>query len=164
MTEPQGFKKLLKERIPLEPSGDQFTHFHVTLQTSESAIPISFRRNQPLICFLNHRYFHLHVCQTTNTEIPKAATFSSGREKGSQSPQSPVTKPPRPQSLESTYFQQKMLSPALSGLQSWCLLLRIFEMFRGRGEMKELRTLRHIGSHATSISFSSTLSPGLRGT
>lgn len=142
--EPQGLKTSLKERIPLEPSGDWFTHSHVTLHTSESAIPISFRRNQPLICFLSHRYFHLHVCQTTNTEIPKAATFSSGRERGSQRAQSPVTNPPGPRVKKAHIFSRKCSAPALSGLQSWCLLLCTFETFRGKGE--DERTLGPSGS------------------
>ena len=163
MTEPQGLKKLLKGRIPLEPSGDQFTHSHITPHTSESTIPIFQEKSASHLLSQSH-IFPPSCLSNYQHRNSKCSHLSSGREKGSQSAQSLVTKYPRSQSQESTYFQQKMFSPALSGLQSWYLLLCVFEMLRRKGEMKELGTLRHIGSHPTSISFSSTLSPGLRGT
>lgn len=93
----------------------------------------------------------------------RPTTFSSARERQPKS-SVPPHKTLRPQNLESTYFLAENAQPTPVRLQSWCLSLCIFEMFRGKGEMKGLRTLRHNRSHLTSISFSSTLSPCLRGT
>lgn len=161
MTEPQGLKKLLKGRIPLEPSGDQFTHSHITPHTSESTIPIFQEKSASHLLSQSHVFppSCLSNYQHRNSKCSHLFIWKRKRQ-----PKCSVSCHKIPQVPESRkhIFSAENVQP--SPVRIAVLLLCVFEMLRRKGEMKELGTLRHIGSHPTSISFSSTLSPGLRGT